>query len=356
MEMNGKQIIKQSKKIPKWIKWGYVICILVIIVAVGLTTYREETETPEPIDFTTEGAIGMQANQYAYIDVEGLTTEVAIYGNTENESDSSNDRYYIAISGGYLYLVDLNYETIDQLKPLQEYTYSYDENAVAPEAVRIYGMTEAVPNELKEYAIDYYNQSVSEEYQISMDDFEMYFGSALLNIRKTPVDTTIESVSAVLGVIGIFVIVIIHISIKVVTGRARKYIKKNEYEEELEHQLDNNVEEKHYKDKIILTKDFLVDIRNGGLIAFKYSDIKWVHTHSVKYYGTITISSSIIVHLKDGKTNFQCVEIKGDVTEEFIEIFNKICEKAPVDSLKGYTRENINEYKQYKKDLKRNIL
>lgn len=356
MEMNGEQFIRKSKKAPKWIIWGYIICILAIVISIGVMTYREENEKPEPIDFTTEGAIGMEKDKYAYLDVDGLTYEVAIYGDIENESDSTNDRYYIAVNKGYLYIVDLNFETIEQLKALQEYTYSYDENAVAPESVRIYGITEDIPYELKEYVLQYYNQSVSEENKISIDEFDMYFGSVLLNVRREPVNTSIEEIIMFLAAFAIFIIVIIHIAVKIVTRRAKKYIKRNEYEEELARQLDDNVEEKHYKDKIILTKDFFIDVKNGGLIAFKYSDIKWVHTHSVKYYGTITVSSSIIVHLKDGKTKFQCVEIKGDATEEFIQIFNKICEKAPVDSLKGYTQENIKEYKQYKKDLKRNVL
>ena len=52
----------------------------------------------------------------------------------------------------------------------------------------------------------------------------------------------------------------------------------------------------------------------------------------------------------------RCVEIKGNSTEEFLDIFNKICEKAPADCLKGYTKENLQEFRQYKKDLKINKL
>ena len=36
-------------------------------------------------------------------------------------------------------------------------------------------------------------------------------------------------------------------------------------------------------------------------------------------------------------------------------VFEKICDKVPADALKGYTPENIREFKEYKKDLKRNI-
>ena len=66
----------------------------------------------------------------------------------------------------------------------------------------------------------------------------------------------------------------------------------------------------------------------------------------------MTVSSSIIVHLRDGKTQMRCVEIKGNSTEEFLDIFNKICEKAPADCLKGYTKENLQEFRQYKKRWK----
>lgn len=351
MEIKGEQIIKKSKKTPQWIIIGYLICIIAIAGSIFSISYREENTKPEPIDFTTEGAIGMETDKYAYLKVEGLTEEVAIYGNTENEADSTNDRYYIAINDGYWYIVDLNYETIDQLKAIQEYTYSEDENATIPESVTIYGITEEIPSELKNLVLEFYNNSVAEEYKISLEEFEMYFGSVLLNARKTPVNTLAEEMIIIFAAIGVFCIVILHIALSIVTIKSKKYIKKNEYEEELINQLDNNIEEKHYKDKIILTKDFLVDLRKGGLIAFKYSDVKWVHIHNVKYYGTITVSSSIVVHLSDGKTSFQCVEIKGDATEEFLEIFNKICEKAPSDCLKGYTKENAKEYKQYKKTI-----
>ena len=92
---------------------------------------------------------------------------------------------------------------------------------------------------------------------------------------------------------------------------------------------------------------------NGGFATFKFSDVKWVHIHNVKYYGVVTTSSSIIVHLKDGKTNINCVKIKGGTTDEFLEIFNKICERVPTDCLKGYTKENQELFKEYKQEIKR---
>lgn len=352
MEMNGENIIKKGKKTAKWIIWGYIICILAIIAAIFVIDYRNENETPEPIDFTTDGAINMAPDQYAYLNVEGLTDEVAIYGDVENENDSTNDRYYIAFNQGYMYIVDLNFETIDLLKPWQDYLYSEDENAVAPEPIKIYGMTESIPSELKNYILDYYNEGLEEAYKIKLEDFDMYFGSVLLNVRRVPVDTIVEEMIILFAGVGIFILVITHIAMFVEKNRVKKYLKKNEYEEDLARQLDDFVEEKHYKERVILTRDFFVDLKYGGFAVFKYSDVKWIHIHNVKTYG-ITTSSSIIIHLNDGKTKLGCVEIKGKPTDEFLGIFNRICEKAPVDCLKGYTSENMKAFKEYKKEIKK---
>lgn len=353
MEMNGEQIVRKGKKTAKWIIWGYVICIIAIIGAIFWIDYRLKNETPEPIDFTTDGAVGMETEKYAYFDVQGLSDEVAIYGDVENEYSSENDRYYIGINEGYMYILDLDFDTIDLLKPWQDYTFSEDENPVQPEPVKIYGMTESISSDLKKLVLDYYNEGIEEEYQISETEFENYFGSVLLNVRREPVDTSAQGLIIFGAAFVIIIIFIVHMSMLVEKNRVKKYLKKNEYEEDLARQLDDFVEEKHYKDKVILTKDFFVDIKYGALAVFKYSDLKWIHIHNVKTYG-VTASSSFIVYLKDGKTKMGCAEIKGAPTEEFLGILNRICEKAPSDCLKGYTPENVKAFREYKKELKKN--
>lgn len=356
MEEKGEKLLKKAKKMPKCIWIGYLICLIILVLASYSIDNKEQSQIPEAIDLSTNGAMGMEENKYAYLEVQGLSDEVAIYGDTENKNDSANDRYYITLNQGYWYVVDLNFETIDKLKSIQDYTYSTDENAIEPDSVKIYGMTEKIPDELKTMLVDFYNEGLDDEYKISLDNFEENFGSVLLNVRKSPIDTNIEDTFIVLAVLGIFGVFITQIVLIISKNKIQKYINKNGYKEELVHQLDNCVEEKHYKEKIIMTKDFFIDLKSSSGIVFKYSDVKWVHIHNVKYYGVMTVSSSIIVHLRDGKTQMRCVEIKGNPTEEFLDIFNKICDKAPADCLKGYTKENLQEFRQYKKDLKINKL
>lgn len=355
MEIKGEELLKRVKKTPIGIWIGYVICVLVIVISSVSADKKEQTQIPDAIDFS-DWSTEIKEDKYAYLEVQGLSDEVAIYGNTDNKNDSENDRYYIAISGGYYYIVDLNFETIDKLKEIQEYTYSTDENAIVPNFVTIYGMTEKVPDELKKIIVDFYNEGIEDNHKMNIDEFDQNFGSVLLNARRTPIDTNTEDAFLILAVIGIIVIFITQVTLKISKNKIFRYINKNEYKEEIVNQLNNYIEEKYYKDKVILTRDFLIDLKNSAFVAFKYADVKWVHIHNIKYYGAITVSSSIIVHLRDGKTQMKCVEIKGDSTEEFLNIFNKICEKVPADCLKGYTKENIQEFKEYKRDLRQNKL
>ena len=52
----------------------------------------------------------------------------------------------------------------------------------------------------------------------------------------------------------------------------------------------------------------------------------------------------------------QSVIVDREIKDEFENVFGKLCDKIPADSLKGYTSENIREFRNFKKDLKNNVL
>ena len=64
MNSDGENIIKKTK-IPSSLIIGYIVCVVLIIVSFGLINNKEKNQ-PTPIDFTTNGAIGMEAGKYAY--------------------------------------------------------------------------------------------------------------------------------------------------------------------------------------------------------------------------------------------------------------------------------------------------
>lgn len=343
MEMNGKKTIKKAKKLPQWIIIGYIICIIAIVGAAFLINYKKQTQTSKAIDYTTNGGIGVKVNQYAYLDVQGLSYEIA---------EIKNDRYYLVSNKGILYLVDLNQDIISQLKEWQEYYYSQgtEETLPEPESAKIYGVTETVPEDLKKIVVDFCNKDIPEEQQIKIEEYEKYFGSTLLNARKNPINITPQKVIIIIASIGLIVFTIIYITLFRDQNKVKKYLKKNKYEEDLAHQLDDLIEEQHYEEKLIITKDFLVDLKYGGFIAFKYADVKWVYQNNVKILGITTGFSNITVHLRDGKTKLACAKIIGKQDAEFTGIFNTICKKSAKDVLKGYNKNTKKAFKQYKKD------
>lgn len=348
MEIDGEQIIRKSKKAPKWIVCGYIICILVIIYGLYTVTNQQNNKNPKPIDFTLDGAIGMPENKYVSFAVEGLSEQIAVC----NKNDNNNiERYYMAINNGYMYILDLDVDTIEKLKPLQNYDFFSNKNQSEAKPMIIYGVTEEIPQELKQIVVKICNERNKEENKVTIENFDIYFGSVLLNVKKTPIYFGVGNVSIIIGIIGIIMLVIVHIAMKIEKNKSKKYLKKNKYEEEFTSQLREYIEEDHYRHKVILTKDFLVDVKYGGFSAFKFSDVKWVHIYNTRSY--ITPTSSIEVYLRDGKTNFECVEIKSNPTDEFWGIFDKICQRVPEDCLKGFTKENIKEFREYKRQLKK---
>ena len=344
--MKNQEILENGKKTSKKFWILYFICIFLIIVSAVIATERIDAEKPNATDLAENGAIGTESEKYSYLQIDGLTDPIAIY--------NEDEKCYIAINNNEWYIVKLSSTDLEELKDIQAYTYGEIENK--PASVTVYGITEEVPDKVKEIAIDFYNEGLEEEQKITIDQFENYFGSVLLNTMRDPVDLTIETIIGMLSGITLFVAIIIQVTNKLVRMKVFKYLRKNDYEKELKKQLDDNIEETFFNEKLIITKDFIIDTTNGNFVAVKFSDIKWVYTHRLKYYGVVSISNSIIIILNDGKTQLQCLDTKGKISDEFEKVFEKICEKVPNDSLKGYTSENIAEFKEYKKNLKNNVI
>lgn len=355
--MVGQEVLRKGRKVSKGILVAYAICIIAIVGALASMYIRVKREKPNAIDFTENDGIGIEADKYAYMQVEGLTNMVAWYGSNDNAESDDNQKYYIAINNNLWYLVNLSNTNLNELKDLQAYTAGETENKPVP--VTIYGVTEKISPQLKRVIIDYFKDAFGEENEITSENFEDYFGSMVLNVRKEPVGLEIESVVLLLAGIMLFVVIICHISNAISRHKVTKYLRKNGYERELIEQLEDNVEANLLKDKLIITKDYVVDTTPGAFIAVRVSDIKWMYTHThSQYYRFVKVSSNsdIILNLKDGKNVFTCARINGDVSDELKEIFDKIARKVSGDTLIGYTNENMSEFKQYKKDLKKNVL
>lgn len=347
--MKGYEIFKKGKHTSNKFWIVYVVCIIVLGFSALSMSNRIDSEKPNATDFTENGALGTEKGKYVYLQVDGLTDVVATYGYENNQEDG--EKYYIALSGNYWYVVCLDNTTYEELKNIQSYSKGKIENK--PASVTIYGVTKEIPDDLKQIIMELYNSEFDEDDEkITIDNFEKYFGSVLLDTSETPVDLTVETVLALIAVITLFVALILQFVNKLTRIKVMKYLKENGYEEELQRQLDDNIEKTFFYEKVIITKDYIVDTTNGAFVAVKFSDIKWIYTHRLKYYGVVSISNNIILRLNDCKTQFQILDTKGKLSDEFEKVFEEICNKLSNDVLKGYTNENIKEFNQYKKEIK----
>lgn len=201
MKHNKKQTAKKDRKSISLVKIGYVIGILAIVVSI-LWIIIKKVRTPEPIDFTTDGAIGIEAEKYAYLNVQGLSTEIDLQNNSQG-------RYYIAYNGGYMYIVKLDFKTKMQLKSWQNYTNSEKKDIKEPKTEKIYGTTESISDDLKQRILDSYNEGLSEQHKIEEYEFENYFGSVLLNSKRDVGDIFVPQTILCVTIIGIAIVLIL---------------------------------------------------------------------------------------------------------------------------------------------------
>ena len=66
MEEKGEKLLKKAKKMPKGIWIGYLICLIILVLSSYSIDNKEQSQIPEAIDLSTNGAMEMEENKYAY--------------------------------------------------------------------------------------------------------------------------------------------------------------------------------------------------------------------------------------------------------------------------------------------------
>lgn len=111
-------------------------------------------------------AKGDNVKKYASINVYTIP-----YGFAEYEE--YDGRFYIVKDADYLYIVYLNEKQYDQItKNLQKNPY------------KLKGYTNTIPKEIKELAIDSYNNLLSND-EVTEENFDLFFGTIYLDATAT---------------------------------------------------------------------------------------------------------------------------------------------------------------------------
>lgn len=304
-----------------------IITIVILIAVIGLCIFKayekSKQQLPEPVSMSSVNI----PDVYASIDVSLLTEPFA----ENDESECS----FVVDKNEYLSVVVLSDDDIERLKAIKEYTYSDDESIEAPESIKIQGMTQVIPEDLKKIIIESYNE-LYDDNSLNEENFEEYMGNVYLNTKLSPINYSVEILAGILS--GIFAIIYIKTIIS-----TRLTLRKYTLNGSLEYiysQLDQIDTVVYNKDKFFLTREYIVDCSNG-LVIIKYDDIRWIYPFQIVQYG-ITTDKSIIIVDKD-KKRFKVLEMWGigkkERTEMYDIVYNEICKRAP-NALKGYTSEN----------------
>lgn len=244
----------------------------------------------------------------------------------------NNNAYYIVNDGKYLYVIYMNeekYQSIIQNKS----------------EVKIEGITKYPTKDVKELAIEKFNDDKDENDKISLVDYDNYFGDVYLDMEESESSIAIFQIFLIVITIipGIIIFIINLVKIINFNKIKSKYSIK---------ELDNEMNDKNsfYYDKanLYLTPNYIINF-SGKLFIIKYTDIDWIYPNITKTNG-IKTAKSIILITKGNKT--YNISNLSNLTRKSKEIYDEIWDtivSKNSDMLVGYTEENIKAYKDKKR-------
>ena len=135
-----------------------------LFIAIGIYENRQKEEDYFYLNDIIENK-NNEIDALGYLEISEEPYSIAKY-----EYDN-NHAFYIVFDGRYYYITYLSDELYEILNT----------DNLKEKKIKIYGTTALIPDEVRKIAIDAYNQGLDEENQISIDEFESYFGEVYLN-------------------------------------------------------------------------------------------------------------------------------------------------------------------------------
>ncbi len=117
------------------------------------------------LDVNSEG-------EFAYIEVEVMSegfTSMILNGN-------ENSKIYFVQDNEYMYLANINNDTLKSLNKIQEFSKNSTEEAEKPEKIKIVGKSKMMRSNLIIDAINYYNENF-EAIDLTASNFKEYLGT-----------------------------------------------------------------------------------------------------------------------------------------------------------------------------------
>ncbi len=327
-EREIKKVLKVSSSVLIWA----VVILIIAALLIGIGIYMDspvgkEAESLHDLIYNGEDKEG----KYAKITAAYVPYVFAV---EETEDGSELNYYFITDNEDYLYIARLTDETYREMERLSEEqgeNFSYE----------LQGFVYYMPQELKDLAIEVYNEAYEEEV-LTEDNLAEYVGYVYLDETITP---QTENSSALIGIGIILLITSIILFIIFIVYKVRgTRVDKSRLEHAKEELAGGNLK-LYSKQKIYLTDSYVISNYNG-LYILEYREILWQYI-LINYYRGVATGKNLVVYTSSNKR--MTIGHSNNVNNQTIEeIMDKIKEKNPEVRI-GFTDENKEYFKQYKK-------
>ncbi len=316
--------MKEFKKIVKVKKILLILGIIICFIALSIYLFLNNYLKNEDVVYLNE-----VDKEYTSSDVE--VTLLTDYFATLNESGKLERFYLVFDSFDNIFIVTLNDEDFNDLSEIHEYTYNDD--IKEQESVIIKGRSKEIPEEIKNYALDYL---IEMELDVNKDTIDNVVGKFYLDTTITN-DYILNKLLIIL--IPLFIIGVLLILIDVIKILKRKNILKVINNKEINNSNHNSL------CHIIITKNYLINYK-PKLYVIKLDEILWFYPYEARIKKNVSERSIFILTKDNNKYN---VGVIHKFDEEYENAYGKLYQDLVnilPDALKGYTKENkeqINE-------------
>ncbi len=332
----NKAVEKERKK-QKIFLWIGILSIIImgIFFFYGNKVVEDAEKNKESMHNVILKKDSENFNKKAYLNVHTTPYKFAIYNDT-------SDAYYFVMDDKYMYVAYMTVEDYNML----------NKEDIETNPVKIEGVTEKTPDDIKKLAIETYNEAMeNEEDKLAINDFDNYFGSIYLDMTQS--DGAIGDFQYLMGVIFGILGLVMFIIFTIYKMSFKKGVKKLDSSEITKIDMEMNDPEAFYYEKahLFLTKNYIINFA-GIFNVINYKDIIWIYPFVMRTNG-IKTGQSIMVVTKDGKAKKVAdidVFTKGK-KEIFDEIFNTIASKNDKIII-GYDKESQMKAKEVLKKYK----
>lgn len=256
------QISGQMKRMIRLYRWAIPVTLVYCMAfsflfagaAFGLLGSGKPDIAPEK--FNVYGG----ENIYSSLDARMMTFEFA------SDFKETNHYYFVYDEESLPYIIQVHGNLSEEALKIQ--SYLYEDSEEEPEPVIFYGMASPIEEDIREYAIESYNE-MWEEDLVTEDNFSDYFGEYYLDTTRKPESPVSKNVSLFFSLSAILALAAtLYLAVKLIDPRLKKSraTLKAWPEEKLlsvDRQLTQPGTSAYEKEKLYLTNDYIVTNAEG---------------------------------------------------------------------------------------------